>query len=65
MIARSIIYAERRIAGEIVIAVARLTDPVGTANDDVGHEGFAGAEITVGIVGGADPLTGGGVARAH
>jgi transcription elongation GreA/GreB family factor len=59
--ARRIVQTDRRLAVEIVIAVARSADSVVTANDDVGSEGVTSAEIAVGIVGRADVLTRGGV----
>ncbi len=65
MPARGIVQTDRRLAVEIVIAVARSADSVVTANDDVGSEGVTSAEIAVGIVGRADELTSGGVAKAR
>lgn len=58
MPACSKVDAERRIAGEVVIAVAWTTNAVHTADDNVGGERVAGAESTVGIAGRADELTG-------
>jgi hypothetical protein len=55
----SIVHPKRRIAREVVIAVAGLTDAVIAADDDVGRERVASAEVTVGCVGRADELTGG------
>lgn len=66
MPARGIVQtAGRRLAVEIVIAVARSADAVVTTDDDIGSEGGAGAEIAVGVAGGADELTSGLVARAR
>ncbi len=45
--ARSIIHTKWGIAGEVVIAVAWLSDAVLTSDDDVGAEGVAG---TVGSI---------------
>jgi hypothetical protein len=57
----SIVDSNWRVASEIVIAVARLTDAVGAADDDVRTKGVAGTEITVGSTGRADELVRGGV----
>jgi hypothetical protein len=59
--ARSVVDTDRRIAREVVIAVARSTDTIHTADDDVGRKRVAGAESTVGVAGRADELTSGGV----
>jgi len=57
--ARGIVDTDGRIAGEVVIAVARATNTIHTADDDVGGERVAGAESAVGVAGRADELTGG------
>jgi hypothetical protein len=51
-----------RFAGEVVIAVARLPDAIGTADDDVAREGGAGAEGAVQGIRRAGIGVGGGVA---
>jgi hypothetical protein len=60
--AGSIVDSDGEVSGEIVIAVAWLTDTVVAADDDVGLEGLAGAECTVESVGGTGEDSGGGVA---
>ena len=45
-----------RLAIEVVVAVARTSDTVDTADDDICAEGVTGAEGTVGVVGGTDDL---------
>ena len=45
-----------RLAIEVVVAVARTSDTVYAADDDVCAEGVTGAEGTVGVVGGTDDL---------
>jgi hypothetical protein len=45
------VHSDGEESGEVVIAVAWLTDTVGTADDDVGLEGLASAESTIEIVG--------------
>ncbi len=45
-----------RLAIEVVVAIARTSDTVDAANDDVCAEGVTGAEGTVGVVGGTDDL---------
>jgi hypothetical protein len=57
--ALSKVHAERRVAGEVVIAVAGLTNSVIAANDDVGRERITSTEVTVGCVCGADELASG------
>lgn len=61
MPAWSVVHTHREVASEVVIAVAGLADAVGAADDDVGGEGVAGAESTIGLVGGADEFTSGRV----
>jgi hypothetical protein len=46
-----VVHSDGEVSGEVVVAVAWLTDTVGAADDDVGLEGLAGAESTVEIVG--------------
>jgi len=45
-----------RLAIEVVVAVARTSDTVDAADDDVCAEGVTGAEGTVGVVGRTDDL---------
>lgn len=59
MPAWSIAQTERRIAREVVVAVAGSTVAIVAADDDVGSQGRAGTEVTVGLASRADPLTGG------
>jgi len=59
--AGSIVYANREVSGEVVIAVAWLTDTVVAADDDVGLEGLTSAEGTVESVGRTCEDSGGGV----
>jgi hypothetical protein len=59
--AGSIVDSDGEVSGEIVIAVAWLTDTVVAADDDVGLERLAGAEGTVESVGGTGEDSGGGV----
>ena len=62
MPAGSIVYSDREVSREIVVAVAGLTDTVVAADDDVGFEGLAGAESTVESVGGTGENSSGRVA---
>lgn len=61
MPAGSVVYADGEVAGEVVIAVAWLTDTVVASNDDVSLEGLAGAEGAVESVGRTCENSSGGV----
>lgn len=61
MPAGSIVYSDGEVSGEVVIAVAWLTDTIVAADDDVGLEGLAGAEGTIESVGRTGEGSGGGV----
>jgi hypothetical protein len=59
--ARRGLNTEWKVSGEIVVAVAWLSDTVIASDDDVGAEGVAGTEGSVRIVCWADESTGGWV----
>jgi hypothetical protein len=59
--AGSVVYSDGKVAREVVIAVAWLTDTIVAADDDVGLEGLAGAEGTVESIRGTGEGSGSGV----
>lgn len=50
------VESDRWLAVEVVVAVAGTSDTVDAADDDVCGQRVTGAEITIGVVGGADDL---------
>jgi hypothetical protein len=56
-----IVHSDGEVSGEIVIAVAWLTDTVVAADDDVGLKRLAGAEGTIEVVGRTGEDSGSGV----